>query len=246
MSTLDYSAHTSYETKPSNTSETKWINEATRVCSSAAKGDLEARILNIDESSELAPMLHAINHMLDMTDAFVREAGASLAFASEGKYFRRVLPHGFRGSFKQTAKTINEATEQMDGDASELRQAQEERNDLIDDITTAKNVSGMLIDSTRDIERMFTIISGIAKRTNLLALNATIEAARAGEAGKGFAVVAEEVSKLASQSTKVTKDIQINVSTIQQVSTQTVTSIERILNVLDRQVVQAADKTDQQ
>ncbi len=244
MSTLDYSAHTSYETKTSNTSESKWIDEATRVCSSAAKGDLEARILNIDEASQLAPMLHAINHMLDMTDAFVREAGASLAFASEGKYFRRVLPHGFRGSFKQTAKTINEATEQMDGDASELRQAQDERNDLIDDITTAKNVSGKLIDSTRDIERMFTVISGIAKRTNLLALNATIEAARAGEAGKGFAVVAEEVSKLASQSTKVTKDIQINVSTIQQVSTQTVSSIERILNVLDRQVVQAAQATD--
>lgn len=223
-----------------------WAQKAMDVCARASKGDLEARVLNIDETSDLAPMLHAINHMLDMTDAFVREAGASLAFASEGKYFRRVLPHGFRGSFKQTAATINGATVQMDSDASELHQAQDERNDLIGDITTAKDVSGKLIDSTRDIERMFTIISGIAKRTNLLALNATIEAARAGEAGKGFAVVAEEVSKLASQSTKVTKDIQINVSTIQQVSTQTVTSIERILNVLDRQVVQAADKADQE
>ena len=243
MSTLDYQTASSIETR-STGSESKWINEATRVCSSAAKGDLEARILNIDESSELAPMLHAINHMLDMTDAFVREAGASLSFASEGKYFRRVLPHGFLGSFKQTAQTINEATKQMDGDAHELRQAQNERNDLIDDITTARDVSGRLIQSTKDIERMFTIISGIAKRTNLLALNATIEAARAGEAGKGFAVVAEEVSKLAMQSTKVTKDIQINVTTIQEVSTKTVTSIERILDVLDRQVVQAAATTE--
>lgn len=244
MSTLEYQTHSTYETSPSTTSQSKWMNEATRVCTSAANGDLEARILNIDETSELAPMLHAINHMLDMTDAFVREAGASLSFASEGKYFRRVLPHGFRGSFKQTAKTINEATTQMDSDAKELHQAQAERNDLIDDITTAKDVSGKLIQSTRDIERMFTIISGIAKRTNLLALNATIEAARAGEAGKGFAVVAGEVSKLALQSGKVTKDIQINVATIQEVSTQTVTSIERILDVLDRQVVQAANNAD--
>jgi len=241
MTTLDYSSTSSFSTPKSESSNTHWVAEATRVCTSASKGDLEARILNIDEKSELAPMLHAINHMLDMTDAFVREAGASLDFASQGKYFRRVLPHGFLGSFKQTAKTINEATIQMDGDAKELKQAQDERNDLIDDITTAKEVSGMLIDSTQDIEQMFAVISGIAKRTNLLALNATIEAARVGEAGKGFAVVAEEVSKLALQSTKVTKDIQINVVTIQQVSTQTVTSIERILNVLDRQVVQAAE-----
>ena len=246
VTTLDYTSQSSYTPSTNQSVSRHWIDEATRVCTAASKGDLEARILNIDEESEMAPMLHAINHMLDMTDAFVREAGASLSFASQGKYFRRVLPHGFLGSFKQTARTINEATIQMDGDAKELRQAQEERNELIDDITTAKDVSAKLIESTRDIEHMFAVISGIAKRTNLLALNATIEAARVGEAGKGFAVVAEEVSKLALQSTKVTKDIQVNVVTIQQVSSQTVNSIERILDVLDRQVVQAANTDDAQ
>jgi len=233
VSTLDY------QTPTTSADQSKWISQATEVCKRAAKGDLEARLLNIDDTSELAPMLHAINHMLDMTDAFVREAGASLSFASEGKYFRRVLPHGFLGSFKQTAQTINEATEQMDGDATELKQAQSERDELIDDITTAKEVSGLLTKTTTDIEQMFGVISSIAKRTNLLALNATIEAARAGEAGRGFAVVAGEVSKLANQSSKVTKDIQVNVVAIQEVSSQTVSSIERILSVLDRQVVQS-------
>ena len=224
--------------------ESSWMQEATSVCTRAASGDLEARILNINEESELAPMLHAINHMLDMTDAFVREAGASLSFASEGKYFRRVLPHGFLGSFARTAATINEATIRMDADATNLRQAQSERNELFDDISTAKEVSGLLSNTTRDIEQMFGIINSIAKQTNLLALNATIEAARAGDAGRGFAVVAEEVSKLANQSSSVTKDIQESVVAIRHVSEQTVSSISRILNVLDRQVIQNAESAN--
>lgn len=238
MTTLE-----SYSTN-THTDHNKFIREATCVCTSASQGDLEARILHIDDDSSLAPMLHAINHLLDMTDAFVREAGASLAFASEGKYFRRVLPHGFLGSFLQTAQTINNATIQMDGDAKELKTAQKEREELVDDITTAKEVSGLLSQTTQDIEQMFSVISGIAKRTNLLALNATIEAARVGEAGKGFAVVASEVSKLAIQSSKVTDNIQYNVIAIKRVSAQTVTSIERIFQVFDRQVIQSQHKKE--
>lgn len=180
-------------------------------------------------------MLHAINHMLDMTDAFVREAGASLSFASEGKYFRRVIPQGLLGTFGQAGQIINNATIQMGVEATQLHEAEQERGELISDITAAKEVSSILAQSTEDIEHMSSVISTIAYRTNLLALNATIEAARVGEAGKGFAVVADEVKKLASQSATVTKEIQTNVESIKDSSTETVASIDRIWKVLDHQ-----------
>ncbi len=212
------------------------ISEARRVCEAAAIGNLEERVLHIEGDDEIAQLLHSVNHLLDMTDAFVREASATLSFAKEGKFFRRVLPMGLLGSFGRAASVISEATTQMGAESSSLKAAELQRQSLVGDISTAKEVSGLLAQSTIDIENMSHTIETIAGQTNLLALNASIEAARVGEAGRGFAVVADEVKKLASQSAEATKDIQKNAKTMKEASSKTVTSIDSILAVLQEQI----------
>ena len=70
-----------------------------------------------------------------------------------------------------------------------------------------------IMESSKKIEGITTLMNDIAFQTNLLALNASVEAARAGEHGKGFAVVASEVRKLAHRSAKASTEIGVLIQT---------------------------------
>jgi len=121
---------------------------ATDTCERAAKGDLEARMLHCHATEEMARLADAVNHMLDMTDAFLREVGASLEYASRGKFFRRVILRGMRGSFRQASEEINQANAVMERDAA-LKESVEHRRVLADQFEgTVKKVFSELAAST--------------------------------------------------------------------------------------------------
>jgi len=151
---------------------------AAETCELAAAGNLEARILHIEGSGEVARLSHAINHLLDMTDAFLREAGASLDYTSRGKFFRRVLLRGMRGSFRSASEAINQANDTMARDAS-LKESVEHRRLLADQFETT-------------VKKVFAELATSASRVNEVAL------AMAESAGTDRSrVPAEQLSQVA-------------------------------------------------
>jgi len=107
-------------TRASGSEAMEWIRKAAQVCREAAAGNLEARILGYTRNDELGSMIHSINDMLDVTDAYVRESRASLEYAAKGKFFRRVLLRGLPGTYKAAAAVINAGTEEMKKGADAL------------------------------------------------------------------------------------------------------------------------------
>ncbi len=83
------------------------------VTNKVAKGDLTARIIHWDEFGELSPALSALNLSYDMADAFIRESGATLEHAVEGKFYRLFNERGMHGDFKSGASIINAVRQRM-------------------------------------------------------------------------------------------------------------------------------------
>lgn len=80
------------------------------VCKAASDGNFEARIIDIPGSGEMAELMHAINLLIDRTDAYVRESKACLDYVSRNQHFRLIEEKGMVGSFAEAAKSINCAT----------------------------------------------------------------------------------------------------------------------------------------
>lgn len=83
------------------------------VMRAAAAGDFERRVTPLPERGPLHDFARDLNAMLDVADAFVREAGASMEHVARGLYYRRVMTKGLLGAFGRSAETINAASGAM-------------------------------------------------------------------------------------------------------------------------------------
>ncbi|HYF74290.1 MAG TPA: methyl-accepting chemotaxis protein [Nocardioides sp.] len=108
---------------PADTSAPSWseqVDGLVAACHAIADGDLETRLPQVDDPA-LELLRHAVNRLVDVSDAYVRESAASLRAASDQRFHRQFLVRGMPGAFRSGARQINEARELMRSAAEESR-----------------------------------------------------------------------------------------------------------------------------
>jgi len=94
---------------------------------------------------------------------------------------------------------------------------------------------------SQEISAVVGMIGAISERTHVLAMNASMQAATAGEAGRGFAVVAAEVQRLSENARQATGQISQLVHNIQSETSDTVFTMNRLIDLVVKQSERAQD-----
>jgi methyl-accepting chemotaxis protein len=123
----------------------------------------------------------ALNHLLDMTDSYVRESEESLDHASKGIFHRRMLVRGMRGRFQRAARVINAGVARMGEQAKELGELEMSR------VQVASQVEGSL-------RRLSEEVGSAAARIRTMASDLAIGAKAAEEKSQTVQAAAHQMA----------------------------------------------------
>ena len=102
------------------------------VCSAIRGGDFEQRLILSNERGNILNTGNLINAMIDINDAFVREASLATTAASMGRFYRKIRGEGLQGAFLQGAQAVNAAIDLMAERPALMRDLQRSFGEVVD------------------------------------------------------------------------------------------------------------------
>jgi methyl-accepting chemotaxis protein len=176
-----------------------FVAQLTAACEAAARGDLEARSScgpDAGQRPDLVALHHAINRVLDVSDAFVRESSAALASAAEGRFHRRLLQTGLRGAFRRSAVDINTARGAMEETAGRVTEAQNSRLRLADEFESV--VLAMSEQVATASTQMSASASGLTAAASATSTEVSTAQTTIGSLGRASAEIKEIIALIDS------------------------------------------------
>lgn len=188
------------------------LDQMADICSRAAAGDLEARIVKLGETGDMAHLSRQINRLLDVSDAMVREASASLLCVEKQQFHRQVISEGLMGSYGRTANIINAANASMETKVAEFRHLTDEFEVSVKGIATS--VGEAATDLSATAEQLVNTVSEVTECTQ------SIESV-AGTTAQNVHSVAAAAEELSASVVEISQQV----SSSQQVSNEAETEI---------------------
>ncbi|MCP5381856.1 MAG: methyl-accepting chemotaxis protein [Kordiimonadaceae bacterium] len=187
------------------------------------KGNLEARIVHWNQFEEFSNVFCDINYLLDITDAYVREAGASLKAAEKGQYYRKFLSRGMPGSFESGAKVINAACESIE--ATELKSVKD-RETLAEGFNeNIMEIINSLNSSTSELKVLGHGLTELATETQTLSANV---AAASEQASVNVQTVAAATEEYGVSVQEISRQVKISTNQSHEASEQAVSAKKSI------------------
>lgn len=164
------------------------LEHVSDVCFKVGWGDFETRCDDARDRGELNRVMINVNHLIDRTDAFMREAAASQNAIRDNVYYRKIQPEGFGGSFLHNASAINDATDKIRERVGAFEANTQAFEDAIQAIASDLNASA---DTMADTSK---VMDASAAATDQSASGVAEAAARASENVQNVTAAAEELS----------------------------------------------------
>jgi methyl-accepting chemotaxis protein len=177
-------------------------------------------------SKQLADNSESIQLQTGLVSSAVEQAASDVSTISSAVNEMSSSINSVASAIDQINASLNEVAKNCHNEVQIVTEAGEQARN-------GKEVMDRLGASAKSIEKVVGLINTIADQINLLSLNAAIEASSAGEAGKGFAVVANEVKELARQTALATKEIEVQIETMQENTNAAMRSIDVITKVIE-------------
>jgi methyl-accepting chemotaxis protein len=181
----------------------RFVDDLSAVCNRLARGDFEARILDIRERGDLGATQHAFNDFVDRCDAFIRESAAAMQAVGHKKYFRRILPEGLRGALLSGAKIINDAADVTEKQVREFKSTMTRMADEFEG-----TVGGIVEAVTSASTELEATASSLARTTESTQSLSSAVAAASEEASANVQSVASATEEMTSSVHEISRQVQ--------------------------------------